>query len=244
MNRIFQLTRRLWAALLALCLVLALTLPVFAEGESSADTTEKETYHIGTMDELLQLADYCRLDSWSENRTVMLDADLELTGSGFSGIPSFSGVFLGQGHVISGLSLVNDGSVVGFFRYVQKGANVRDLVVRVRAMPTGSRTTVGGIAGSNAGTLHNCRFEGVSSGASIVGGIVGTNLASGVIESCTTTGSVYGAHFIGGIAGENHGIIANSTNTANVNTTVEQNDIDLSELTLGPRSVWISAESI
>lgn len=233
MNRIFQLTRRLWAALLALCLVLALTLPVFAEGESSADTTEKETYHIGTMDELLQLADYCRLDSWSENRTVMLDADLELTGSGFSGIPSFSGVFLGQGHVISGLSLVNDGSVVGFFRYVQKGANVRDLVVRGRAMPTGSRTTVGGIAGSNAGTLHNCRFEGVSSGASIVGGIVGTNLASGVIESCTTTGSVYGAHFIGGIAGENHGIIANSTNTANVNTTVEQNDIDLSELTLG-----------
>ena len=233
MNRIFQLTRRLWAALLALCLVLALTLPVFAEGESSADTTEKETYHIGTVDELLQLADYCRLDSWSENRTVMLDADLELTGSGFSSIPSFSGVFLGQGHVISGLSLVNDGSVVGFFRYVQKGANVRDLVVRGRAMPTGSRTTVGGIAGSNAGTLHNCRFEGVSSGASIVGGIVGTNLASGVIESCTTTGSVYGAHFIGGIAGENHGIIANSTNTANVNTTVEQNDIDLSELTLG-----------
>ena len=53
-----------------------------------------------------------------------------------------------------------------------------------------------------------------------------SNLASGVIESCTTTGSVYGAHFIGGIAGENHGIIANSTNTANVNTTVEQNDID------------------
>ena len=52
MNRIFQLTRRLWAALLALCLVLALTLPVFAEGESSADTTDKETYHIGTMDEL------------------------------------------------------------------------------------------------------------------------------------------------------------------------------------------------
>lgn len=233
MSRIFQLTRRLLAALLALCLVLTLTLPVFAEGESSADTTDKETYHIGTMDELLQLADYCRLDSWSENRTVMLDADLELTGSGFSGIPSFSGVFLGQGHIISGLSLVNDGSVVGFFRYVQKGANVRDLVVRGRAMPTGSRTTVGGIAGSNAGTLHNCRFEGVSSGASIVGGIVGTNLASGVIESCTTTGSVYGAHFIGGIAGENHGIIANSTNTANVNTTVEQNDIDLSELTLG-----------
>ena len=100
-------------------------------------------------------------------------------------------------------------------------------------MPSGSRTTVGGLAGSNAGTLHNCRFEGVS-GASIVGGIAGNNLVTGVIESCTTTGSVYGAHFIGGLcAGENHGIIANSTNAASVNTTVEQNDIDLSELTLG-----------
>jgi hypothetical protein len=72
----------------------------------------------------------------------------------------------------------------------------------------------------------------VSSGASVVGGIAGTNLAAGVIESCTTTGSVYGAHFIGGIAGENHGIIANCTNTSSVNTTVEQNDIDLSSLTL------------
>ena len=92
MNRISDLTRRLWAALLALCLVLALTLPVFAEGESeTADTAEKETFHIGTVDDLLQLADSCRLDSWSKNRTVYLDADLELTGSGFAGIPSFSG---------------------------------------------------------------------------------------------------------------------------------------------------------
>ena len=171
MNRTSDLTRRLWAALLALCLTLSLALPVFAEGESDTEPEAKETYHIGTVDELLQLADYCRLDSWSKNRTVVLDTDLELTGSGFTGIPSFSGVFEGQGHVISGLSLVDDGSVIGFFRYVQKEANVRDLVVRGRAMPSGSRTTVGGLAGSNAGTLHNCRFEGVSSGASIVGGI-------------------------------------------------------------------------
>ena len=198
MNRTSDLTRRLWAALLALCLTLSLALPVFAEGESDTEPEAKETYHIGTVDELLQLADYCRLDSWSKNRTVVLDTDLELTGSGFTGIPSFSGVFEGQGHVISGLSLVDDGSVIGFFRYVQKEANVRDLVVRGRAMPSGSRTTVGGLAGSNAGTLHNCRFEGVSSGASIVGGIAGNNLVTGVIESCTTTGSVYGAHFIGG----------------------------------------------
>ena len=57
MNRISDLMRRLWAALLALCLVAALTLPVFAAGEETEALEEKETYHIGTVDELLQLAD-------------------------------------------------------------------------------------------------------------------------------------------------------------------------------------------
>ena len=56
MNRTSDLTRRLWAALLALCLTLSLALPVFAEGESDTEPETKETYHIGTVDELLQLA--------------------------------------------------------------------------------------------------------------------------------------------------------------------------------------------
>lgn len=65
-----------------------------------------------------------------------------------------------------------------------------------------------------------------------MGGIAGTNLSSGTINNCTTTGSVYGAHFIGGIVGENHGVVINCGNDANVNTTVDQNEVDLSELTL------------
>ena len=67
MNRISDLTRRLWAALLALCLVLALTLPVLRKGRAGPPTPpKKETFHIGTVDDLLQLADSCRLDSWSK----------------------------------------------------------------------------------------------------------------------------------------------------------------------------------
>ena len=161
-----------------------------------------------------------------------LNTDLNLTGVDFAGIPTFSGTFDGNGHTISGLSLVDDGSVTGFFRYIQADGVVHDLAIRGRSMPSGSRTTVGGIVGSNAGTLINCRFEGVASGASIVGGIAGTNLSSGTINNCTTTGSVYGAHFIGGIVGENHGTVINCGNDANVNTTVDQNEVDLSELTL------------
>ena len=119
MNHTSDLTRRLLAALLALCLTLSLALPVFAEGESESEPETKETYHIGTVDELLQLADYCRLDSWSENRTVVLDTDLEVTGSGFTGIPS-SAAFVGAGPCDLRPEPVDDGSVIGFFRYVQK----------------------------------------------------------------------------------------------------------------------------
>ena len=80
MNRISDLTRRLWAALLALCLVLALTLPVFAEGESeTADTAEKETFHIGTVDDLLQLADSDRrtLVALSEKQCIFFERELQ-----------------------------------------------------------------------------------------------------------------------------------------------------------------------
>lgn len=52
MNRISDLTRRLWAALLALCLVLALTLPVLRKGERDRRHCRKETFHIGTVDDL------------------------------------------------------------------------------------------------------------------------------------------------------------------------------------------------
>ena len=227
-NKMTSFPRRLLAGLTALCLLCVLTLPVFAEGEE----TEKLPVSISSVDDLLQLVTDCRLDSWSADRTVDLNADLDLTGVDFAGIPTFSGTFNGNHHTIQGLSLVDDGSVTGFIRYVQEGAVVRDLIIRGRSMPTGSRTTVGGIAGSNAGTLENCRFEGVASGASVVGGIAGTNLDSGTINGCTTTGSVYGAHFIGGIVGENHGVVINCGNDSSVNTTVDQNDVDLSELTM------------
>lgn len=235
--------KRTLEKLLSVCICLCMLgamLPaqVFAEEADTAqtetvqDTAPKDTVYLSSADDLIQLAKNCRLDSWSQNRTVVLEADIDLSSVDFNGIPSFGGTWEGQNHAITGLSLSQDGSVQGLFRYVQQGALVRDMTVKGRIKPGGTRASVGGIAGSNAGTLHNCRFEGVSSGASVVGGIAGTNLAAGVIESCTTTGSVYGAHFIGGIAGENHGIIANCTNTSSVNTTVEQNDIDLSSLTL------------
>ena len=223
--------RRLAAGFTAMTLLVSFALPAFAE-DAEPLPEEKPTVHITTVDELLQLAKDCSLDTYSTHRTVLLDADLDLVGQGFAGIPIFNGTFDGQGHTISNLNLVQDGSVVGFFRYLESDAVVQNLTLQGRAMPVGSRRTIGSVAGSNAGTVKKCSFVGVSSGVSMVGGIVGQNLSGGVVDGCTVTGSVYGAHFVGGIAGDNHGVIANCVNKASVNTKVEQNEIDISSLTL------------
>ena len=138
MNTELNFPRRLLAGLTALALLLMLALPVWAEGEE----TEKLPVSINSVEDLLQLVADCRLDSWSEDRTVDLNTDLDLTGVDFAGIPTFSGTFDGNSHTISGLSLVDDGSVTGFFRYIQDDGVVHDLTIRGRSMPSGSRTTV------------------------------------------------------------------------------------------------------
>ena len=79
------------ALLLLATLLLGLVPSVFAE-DSPIVT------HITTAEELIRLSDNCRLDSWSQGRTVSLDADIALDGTDFSGIPSFGGTFQGNGH--------------------------------------------------------------------------------------------------------------------------------------------------
>lgn len=228
MSKLKNGTQRVLAALLSLCMLLA----VLPGAALAADQPQKQTIHIATAQDLLNLAESCRLDSWSKDKLVVLDADIDLTGVDFEGIPTFGGEFQGGSHRITGVSLTQDGSAVGFFRYVQEGALINELTVSGNVVPGGSRSTVGGIAGKNKGTIQGCWFSGVVSGASKVGSIAGVNESTGMIVGCTSTGVAYGQHFVGGIVGDNHGAVTGTLNGSNVNTTVEQNDVDLSDLTL------------
>lgn len=224
MNKRIQ---RLLSALLSLCMLAALLAPVVrAEGEEPA------TLQISDADGLLALARDCRLDSWSQGRTVELTADIDLTGTDFAGIPTFGGTLEGVGHTISGLTLSTEGSVQGLFRYLQQGAVVQDLHLSGTVQPGGTRADVGGFAGQNAGTIRNCSFSGTVSGTTRIGGIAGSNTVTGVITDCTVDGSVYGDHFVGGMTGQNDGVVSGCTNNAAVNTTVSQNEVKLDDLTL------------
>lgn len=102
---------------------------------------------------------------------------------------------------------------------------MKNLTVRGDITPSGTQTQVGGIAGTNAGTIDNCAFSGIVMGGDYVGGIAGKNETGGTISLCQTSGVVRGTRFTGGIAGQNAGTVLNCTNKAAVNTAVSEEDL-------------------
>lgn len=205
--------RRTASLFLAAVMVLSVS---FSQGR--AVYADGDTVTIASVEDLEKLAKNCRLDTWSQGKTVVLAEDLDLTGSDFTSIPTFGGTFDGGGHTISGLSYTKDGSNEGFFRYVQEGAVVKNLRVEGSISPTGTGKNIGGIAGSNSGQITSCTFAGTIEGESNVGGIVGSNEAGGSIYNSAVSGTVTGTHSTGGVAGRNLGQIMGCTNSAEVNT--------------------------
>ena len=205
--------KRVTAAFMCLIMVFSL-FPNIVYGDSN------ESYKIKSTEDLLKLAKKCTLDSYSENMTVELENDIDLSKTDFTSIPYFSGKFNGNGHKIINYSVTSDGSHQGFFRYVSDTAFISGLNVEGRLTPSGSGCTVGGIASVNNGVVSNCSFSGKVSGVQRVGGIVGEN--TGTVSACSFDGDVTGEHQVGGIAGENSGIVLNCENTGKINTvTVE-----------------------
>ena len=200
-----------------LAAVLAAVL-LWGTGLPGALAREGDTLSIRTAEDLADLAHSCTLDSWSQGKTVRLEADINLTGQDFTSIPTFGGVFDGQGHTISGLSLTGSGDVQGLFRYLQAGAVVKNLTVEGRVAPDGFQDTIGGLAGENRGKLLHCTFRGTVAGKTGVGGLVGCNQAQGEIVNCTFSGITSGSLYVGGIAGQNLGSIVQCTNQGSINT--------------------------
>ena len=225
MNKRFN--SRLLALLLAWWLIASFVLPIRAaspEGDAVANRTAED---------LRAFSKNCALDTWSRGKTVILAADLDLEGEEFVPIPTFGGTFEGRGHTISGVNLTTPGSTQGLFRYVQPGGVVRDLTVKGTVAPEGTRSTVGGIVGDNAGTLEHCVFQGTVQGESLVGGIAGRNSESGQIVSCTARGLVSGESATGGIAGRNLGLLLKCENSAGVNLTRTETPVDLLDADAG-----------
>ena len=142
-------------------------------------------------------------------------------------IPPFEAVFDGNGHTISNLrislhSIITFDTIshgfVGLFSYAGTDAVVRNLGLEsVDVSPSGPGVTgLGGLMGTNGGTISNCYVTGRVSffDTNDVGGLVGSN--SGRIIASYATASVTGGAHTGGLVGWNHAGIYASYATGNV----------------------------
>ena len=213
---------------LSLLLAAVLLLSLIAPAALAAGTAD--TIYLRTAEDLAGFSRNCTLDSWSQGKTVYLEADIDLTGVDFAPIPTFGGTFEGQGHTISGLSITGSGNVRGLFRYIQPPGSVRDLHVSGSISPADRKNVLGGLAGKNQGTITMCSFSGTVSGLDSIGGIAGINEAQGEIINCAFSGSVTGEHYVGGIAGQNYGSIIQCENSGSINTTEVDTELDLDAL--------------
>lgn len=230
LNNMKKRRERWIAAGLAIVLLASFLFPALA----FAAETEGGAVHIQSQDDLRDLAENCRLDTWSQNTTVVLDNDIVLNeyAQEFLPIPTFSGTFEGGGHTISGFSLTGDESNAGLFDTLQESAVVSRLKVVGQVTPAGTSDVIGGIAGTNYGKLVDCSFEGAVKGTDSVGGLVGINETTGQVINCRFQGTVTGEHYVGGIAGQNTGSLIQCRNDGEINTTVVEVSADLTDISL------------
>lgn len=237
MNKLSKIS----ACLLSLLLLMTCALPAFGAENSEPEVT-REIIKIYTPEDLIAFSRNCTLDTWSQDKEVHLAADIDLSGIAFTPIASFSGIFDGKNHTISGLSLTESPSPTGLFRYIQEGGCVKDLTLTGTVDPGADAAAVGTIAGENRGTIRNCFFSGSVVGTTNVGGIAGVN--QGSVSNCTVEGTVTGKSMTGGIVGRNSGTITSCSNRAAINTdrvdpTVDITTIDLDfSLDLSQISDW------
>lgn len=205
--------------------------PVYADdvqeessaGQENTDIEESgaqagiETMYISTVDDFLEFAANCYIDSWSVNKKIVLRNNLDFTGREFVMVPVFAGEFDGNGHTISGIDFTGESYVTAIFRYVEENGVIDSLNVKGNIAALDEQECVGGIVGSNYGTIKNCSFEGTVNGKNTIGGIAAFNKSTGVIKKCEVRGRITGSYYTGGITGINHGIINNCANAAGIN---------------------------
>ena len=107
----------------------------------------------------MELAENCKLDSWSRGKTVVLLADIFLEEE-FLPIQTFGGIFDGKGLSINGLQIDSGVSPAGLFGVVQEGAVIKKINVTGNVEPAGINNAVGGIVGENYGEIINSTFTG------------------------------------------------------------------------------------
>jgi len=194
-------------------IVIASLLSPFSWAYSGGSGTPDDPYKIATVADWQQLM--TTTDDW--NKHSILTADLDLQGVILTPVGSyyrrFTGVFDGNGHIIRNAVIDLPGSdYVGLFGLLGDSGGLRDLGaedvnITGRYYVGGLGTAimsglVGGLVGTNSGTLTACYATGDVNGDEYVGGLVGGNYL-GTLTSCYAAGQVTAGYDVGGLVGWN-----------------------------------------
>jgi hypothetical protein len=143
---------------------------------------------------------------------VIAPGGYNLSGQ-FAGVP-FTGVFDGNGHVISNLTIEGH-HYLGLFGYLDGDAIVTNLGIEAVDI-NGVADYVAGLAAFNYGSIIGCYCTGVVDGNEYVGGLVGDNTIGSDITNCYSMTAINGNEYVGGIAGYTRGNVTTCYSTGKV----------------------------
>jgi hypothetical protein len=205
----------------------------FAGTYSGGSGTAEAPYQISTVADWQELT--ADPNNWDQH--FILTNDIDFAGiiltpvapdvsfqGGYPGT-AFQGILNGNGHVMSNIMIKSLGLYsVGLFGNIGSDGLIQDVTIKtITIQPFRLTNGVGGLAGSNEGTIASCHLNDAvvgpagSSEGYAWGGLVGNNLEEGTIIGCSATGTVNGWDCIGGLVGSNEGEII-SCHTDNIVT--------------------------
>ncbi|TAJ43446.1 hypothetical protein CUJ86_10645, partial [Methanofollis fontis] len=187
---------------------------------SGGNGTAANPYQISTRDDVIYLS--TDSENWDKHFIVTTDislADGSPTATIGNSSTKFTGNFDGQGHTISEFTIFNwFGSYIGFFGYVDSGAEISNLRITAGDAGVSGSNNVGVLAGYNTGTLTNCYATGNATAfGDYAGGLVGES--HGPLTNCSATGSATANEYAGGLVGESDGTLTNCYATGDATAT-------------------------
>ena len=165
--------------------------------------TEEEAAHLVSLN----------FDKNGDNRITSLDSDYWNGGAGWepigTGTDSFTAIFNGNNNYIFAL-FIDRGKTdnVGLFGAVGNTARIDSLNLTARVK---GRNNVGGLVGSNNGTISACSVSGsIEANGDAVGGLIGNNADTVAVSYARTSVVGRNSEGIGGLIGSNSGTVTAS----------------------------------
>ena len=200
------------------CLIVSLLAAQPNVAAYAAEGSDPGIVSITSEDDFVLLTENCKTESFSTGKTFRLDADLDLSNYENLFLPVMDGTFDGNGHQIIGVTLSEEMSDYGLFRYITENGVVKNLTVEGEILGGDEQENIGILAGSNAGAIENCITRGTLNAETAVGGITGKNEETGSVSRSENEAAIDGKMQTGGIAGLNEGSISDCVNSGKINT--------------------------